>query len=94
MSNHRRKSKGSHHLDSHADQLIVTGEGNENDMLSTEEVASWLHTSVQWLEKGRWKGWGPPYKRITPKMIRYRRSDVLAWLETRTHSSTAEYYTR
>ena len=83
-----------HHLDSRADKLIAEGAGNPNELLTTREVAAWLGVSEQWLEIGRHKGCGPPYVRLTPRMIRYTRGGTLKYLEKRTHHSTAEYATK
>jgi hypothetical protein len=78
-------------LDRRADSLAAAGAGNPDDLLLTEEVAAWLHVSMQWLEIGRCEGYGPPFKKLSPRMVRYKRSDVLEWLEGRSHASTAEY---
>jgi hypothetical protein len=80
-----------HHLDRRAFRLIEDGVGNLDDLLSTEELARWLGVSIQWVEIGRHRGYGPKFKRIGRYRIRYLRNDVLAWLEGRTHASTAEY---
>ena len=80
-----------HHLDRRAFRLIEDGTGNLDDLLSTEELARWLGVSIQWVETGRHRGYGPKFKRIGRYRIRYLRNDVLAWLEARTHMSTAEY---
>jgi predicted DNA-binding transcriptional regulator AlpA len=80
-----------HHLDRRADELAAAGAGDPDELLDTEEVAAWLHVSMQWLEIARHHGYGPPFTKLSPRMIRYKRSDVLAWLNTRKHASTAEY---
>jgi hypothetical protein len=80
-----------HHLDRRANALIAAGAGNPDDLLTTEEVAAWFNCSVQWLEIGRCEGYGPPFKKLSPKMVRYKRSDVLKWLKGRSHTSTADY---
>jgi predicted DNA-binding transcriptional regulator AlpA len=83
----------SHHLDRRAADLAERGAagGNPDDLLNTTEVAEWLAVSTQFLEIGRHAGYGPRYVRISPRRVRYRRADVLAWLQTRVHSSTAAY---
>ena len=88
MVTHRKKK---HLLDRRADAIAAQGTGHDDDLLATKEVADWLSISVQWLEIGRLRGYGPRYVRIGPRHIRYRRSDVIAWLSERTHASTAEY---
>ena len=79
-----------HHLDRRAD-AIADALGDNDDLLSTRAVAELLGVSTQWLEIGRCKNYGPSFVRVSPRMIRYRRGDVLAWLRERTHASTAEY---
>lgn len=80
-----------HHLDRRAATLAELGAGAPDDLLPTKAVAEWLGVSIQFLEIGRHKGYGPKFVRIGPARIRYRRSDVLAWLEERTFASTSQY---
>jgi predicted DNA-binding transcriptional regulator AlpA len=80
-----------HHLDKRADKLAVATSDPDDQLMSTRDVALWLEVSDQFLEIGRHKGYGPRFIRLGPRRIRYCRSDVLAWLRTRTHKSTAEY---
>lgn len=81
----------SHHLDRRVAPLIAAGEGAGDDLLSTREVAEWFGVSVQWLEIGRSKNYGPPFLRLGPQRIRYQRTAVLRWLEGRRFNSTSEY---
>ena len=81
----------SHHLDRRAGLLVEAGAGDPNDMLTTKQVAAWLGLSATTLEIWRTEGRGPPFVRLSPRMVRYRRSDVQAWLTERTHASTAAY---
>jgi predicted DNA-binding transcriptional regulator AlpA len=80
-----------HHLDRRASTLAEIGAGAPDDLLPTKAVADWLGVSSQFLEIGRHKGYGPKFVRIGPARIRYRRADVLAWLEERTFASTSQY---
>lgn len=84
-------AKGNHHIDKRAPRIIADVEGDEDDLLTTAATAKWLGVSEPWLEAGRIKRYGPKYTRLSPRMIRYKRGDVLRWLKSRTHSSTAEY---
>jgi predicted DNA-binding transcriptional regulator AlpA len=85
---------GRHHLDRRALALIeAANEGTDDELLSTTRVAVWLGVSPEWVEIGRSKGWGPPYVRLSPRRIRYRRGDVKKWLQERAHRSTDEYDT-
>ncbi len=82
---------GTHHLDRRAPDLIEASAGSPEDLLKTREVAEWLRVSTQFVEVGRSRGFGPPFLRLGPTRIRYRRADVLGWLEERTHVHTREY---
>jgi len=85
-----------HHIDKRAGQLVedFATKGEPDDLLNTEAVAQWLGVSVPWLQVGRSSGrYGPPFVRCSPRHVRYRRTDVLAWLKERTHASTQEYDT-
>lgn len=84
-------SPHTHHLDRRADRIVAEGDGNDDDLLSTREVANWLAVSTQWLEIGRSKNYGPAFTRVGPRCIRYLRGDVLKWLKARSYASTAEY---
>jgi hypothetical protein len=80
-----------HHLDRRAANIAAANFGRDDELMTTEQIAEWFGVSIQWLEIGRLRGYGPPYERIAPRVIRYRRSKVKQWLDGRTHSSTSEY---
>jgi predicted DNA-binding transcriptional regulator AlpA len=83
-----------HHLDRRAVALIEAAtEGTDDELLNTPALAKWLDVSEQWLEIGRSRGWGPKFVKLSPRRVRYRRGDVLAWLAERTYAGTAEYDT-
>jgi hypothetical protein len=83
---------GRHHLDRRALDLIeAANEGTDDELLSTPRTAVWLGVSPEWLEIGRSRGWGPPYLRLSPRRVRYRRGDVKRWLQERLYRATAEY---
>jgi hypothetical protein len=80
------------HLDRRASVILAASAATDDDqLLSTAQTALWLGCSPQWLEIGRSKGYGPPFDRISPRMVRYRRNLVRAWLDQRTHTSTEDY---
>jgi predicted DNA-binding transcriptional regulator AlpA len=83
------------HIDRRAHRLVDI-DLHPDATLSTKEVAEWLGVSQQFLEIARHKGkgHGPKYVRVSDRMIRYRVSDVIAWLKERTHAYTAEYQKR
>jgi hypothetical protein len=79
-----------HHIDKRAADIAAVP-GDDDELLSTSQMAVWLGVSTQWLEIGRHKGYGPPFERLGPKLIRYRRGKTRKWLDARTHSRTSEY---
>src|SRR5271166_5238251 len=81
------------HLDRRANLLAALGAvGDDDDLLTTPQLAEWLAVSEQWCEIGRHKGYGPPYVKLAGR-VRYRRSAVRAWLDERAHRATSEYRT-
>ena len=67
----------SHHLDRHALTIAAAAPGEDDDTLLTQrEMAAWFRCSEQWLIAARHNGYGPPYERLAPRVIRYRRSKV------------------
>jgi hypothetical protein len=84
----KRHTPERHILDRRAHKIAAEP---SKDLLSTKELAEWLGVSEQWVEIGRGKNYGPKFKVFGPRMIRYRRVDVLAWLDERTYSCTTEY---
>jgi predicted DNA-binding transcriptional regulator AlpA len=82
------------HIDKRADAIAAADAGDDDQLLSTQAVASWLGISLQWLEIGRHRGYGPKFQKISARHIRYRRGDVVEWLRSRTFASTSEYANR
>jgi predicted DNA-binding transcriptional regulator AlpA len=98
MTNFPNKPKrgtkpGSLHIDKRAGPLLDSpiSEGPDDELLTTEQVAQWLGVSVQFLEIQRGRNTGPRFVRISPRLIKYRRVDIRAWLKKRAHASTREY---
>jgi hypothetical protein len=67
------------------------GEGDDDDLLDTKELALWFGVSEEWLEIGRSIGYGPPFIRLAPRIIRYQRGPCREYLKQRNHASVAEY---
>lgn len=63
-----------------------------DEWLTPSEVAQLAKLSVRTLSDRRWKKTGPPYRKLSPGKggrVRYRRSDVLAWLQGEQKASAA-----
>lgn len=65
----------------------------DEEYLDPRAAAAHCGLSRRWMELARHIGNGPPFVRVTPRMIRYRRSDLDQWMRERTHRSTSEYAT-
>jgi predicted DNA-binding transcriptional regulator AlpA len=83
-----------HHIDKRARQLADAIVGEPDQLMTTRELALFLGVSMQFLDIGRSKGYGPKFQAISPRCVRYRRSDVLKWLNARTYSCSADYTKR
>ena len=59
-------------------------------LLFTVEAAFLLGLSPRTLEAHRISGEGAPYIAVTPKAIRYRRSDLESWIAARRRTSTSD----
>lgn len=54
-------------------------EGEE--LITEEQVAKLLTVSISTVKRLRASGKGPRYIRISERVVRYRRKDVLDWME-------------
>jgi hypothetical protein len=80
------------HLDKRADAILkAIADGDDDELLTPKETARLLGNSEVWLSKRRRHGDGPPYERLSPHCIRYRRGKLYAFIEQRTFTSTAQY---
>ena len=84
---------GTMHIDKRAGRLLndPISEGPDDELLSTEQVADWFGCSTQFLEILRGRDTGPPFVRMSPKIIKYRRGSARNWLRRREQLSTAQY---
>jgi predicted DNA-binding transcriptional regulator AlpA len=55
-----------------------------DDLLDRRQAATRLGLpSARTLEAWRRRGYGPPFLRLSPRLVRYRTSDIDQWLATR-----------
>jgi len=59
-------------------------------LLNEKEAAEFLNYSVRALQNWRLRGGGPRFVKVSSRSIRYRRRDLLAWIEEHLRSSTSE----
>lgn len=58
-------------------------------LLTAQQLADELSISQRTLEAARARGTGPHYLKVG-RLIRYRRADVIAWLESQRRRSTSD----
>jgi hypothetical protein len=58
--------------------------------LNADEAGAYTSIAPSTLAKYRWRGDGPVFIRVTPRKIRYRRTDLDAWLAARARVSTSD----
>ncbi len=64
-------------------KILPTGLANQ------QQVAAYLGCSTAKLERDRWAGTGIPYIKVG-RLVRYRKSDVLAYVNGRLRTSTSQ----
>ncbi|WP_038342123.1 helix-turn-helix domain-containing protein [Acinetobacter sp. A47] len=63
----------------------------DNDAsFSPESIAAVLGVSLSWLQKKRCVGGGIPFSKVHYRKIMYKKSDVLAYIESQRIQSTSQ----
>lgn len=79
-----------HNFDRFIDQILpLVEDGDPLDFLEPEYVAAKMRVSKAWLDSGRVNGFGPPFVRLGPGIVRYPRGKFAQFLKTR--SEIPEY---
>lgn len=60
------------------------------ELLDERAAASILCYSVRALQNWRHRGGGPAYVKVSARSVRYRRRDLLDWIEARTVANTSQ----
>ncbi len=78
----------------HPSQSVRTGaleSGDDPDQLMRQEQAALiLGVTPRCLENWRWRGGGPRWVQISTRCIRYRRSDLIQFVEERVKTNTSD----
>jgi hypothetical protein len=82
------------HLDRRAATIVAAAPRKNDDLLTTKELAEWWGVSEPWLANGRLAGYGPPFKKMADRVVRYHVGDALKWLDKRTYTRTSQYMVR
>ncbi len=64
--------------------------GDSQQLLRQKEVAKILNLSPRTLEAWRHRGGGPRYLLLTPRCVRYKKSDLNQFMEERVRTSTSD----
>ena len=60
------------------------------ELVKTPQAAAILDLQPATLEQWRWRGEGPVFVRLSSRAIRYRRSDLKKFIESRRRRSTSD----
>jgi excisionase family DNA binding protein len=60
-------------------------------LLTTKQAAPILGVSTSFLERDRWAGARVPFIKIGSRAVRYRLSDLHAYIKSRAFQSTSQY---
>jgi excisionase family DNA binding protein len=63
---------------------------NDFLLMTPPEAAQLLNVSERSLENWRHRGGGPAFVRVSGRCIRYRRDDLVNWIDDRLCSSTVD----
>ncbi|TSA48408.1 MAG: DNA-binding protein [Actinomycetales bacterium] len=63
----------------------------QDHLLTTKEAAPLLGVSIAFLERDRWAGARVPFIKIGARAVRYRLSDLHAYIESCVRKSTSQY---
>lgn len=63
----------------------------QDPLLTTKQAAPILGVSTAFLERDRWAGARVPFIKIGTRAVRYRLSDLHAYVESRVCQSTSQY---
>ncbi len=61
-----------------------------DSLLSEARASEMLGVTPRALQAWRQRGGGPAFVRISSRCVRYRRRDLVVWLEARVRSSTSD----
>lgn len=59
-------------------------DNREQDYVNEKELSKYASIPLSTLRNWRFKGQGPPYKKISPRMVRYSLKEFQEWMEDHT----------
>ena len=70
--------------------MTLSSSGADLSLLTEKEAAQLLKFSVRSFQAWRVKGGGPRFVKVSARCVRYRPSDLEAWVEERLRRSTSD----
>jgi predicted DNA-binding transcriptional regulator AlpA len=70
--------------------VIVSDREYQDQLLTEVEAAQALGYSPRALQNWRLRGGGPRYVKVSARSIRYRRRDLIDWIDRRTREHSSE----
>ena len=72
-------------------QMKVEKSVSQEQLLNETQAADILCYSVRALQNWRHRGGGPRFVKVSARSVRYRYSDLVSWIESRTVSNTSQH---
>lgn len=74
-----------------SDAIVPTTSSSLTEtLLTSAQAAEVLNLTPRFLEMRRFRGGGPRFVRVSSRCVRYRRSDLDAWVADRLRTSTSD----
>ena len=70
--------------------LLSNSTALDDRLIDEKEAARFLCYSVRALQNWRHRGGGPRFVKVSARSVRYRKSDLLMWIEDRTVTHTTQ----
>lgn len=74
----------------YAQKTLTSADSDLDQLMDEREAASILCYSVRALQNWRHRGGGPKFVKVSARSVRYRRRDLLAWVESRIVANTSQ----
>ncbi len=74
--------------------MINSKNGDPRALMGERELSDMLGVSVRTAQAWRVKGGGPVFLKINNRLVRYRQSDIDAWLASQAATNTSAYEVR
>jgi predicted DNA-binding transcriptional regulator AlpA len=63
------------------DLRAIVLRANAPEVMTPGEAAEFLGVTTETLYRWRKDAWGPKYSQVNPRLVRYLRDDLVAWLK-------------